>query len=143
MIIIENDEENQLRSGDLRERLQNKSLSHCSIELYLRCPNPTAIGLLLPQPEGNTFSMCPSLLRVDLSGCPKLEGIPNAAFGNCYYLVSVVFGEHSKIAYLGKAAFHLCSALTSITVPNNLKVIEELAFGGCTSLKRVVCNKNL
>ena len=37
-----------------------------------------------------------------------------------------------------------CCALTSITLPNNLKVIEELAFALCYSLERgVVCNKNL
>ena len=34
-------------------------------------------------------------------------------------------------------------ALTSITLPGKLKVIEEGAFYKCTSLKRVVCNKKL
>jgi len=55
----------------------------------------------------------------------------------------VVFGEHSNITNLGAQAFANCFALTSITLPNNLEVIEEMTFDECTSLERVVFNKNL
>ena len=99
----------------------DESLSHGSVELYVRCPNLTAIGWGDQQP----FSACPSLLRIDLSGCPKLESIPMLAFGACHHLVSVVFGEHSNITNLGAAVFDECFALKSITLPNNLKVIES------------------
>jgi len=138
-LIIENDVENQLRSGVLLNRLQDESLSEGSIELYLRCHSLTAIGWGDQQP----FTYCPSLLRVDLSGCPKLESIPELTFADCKHFESVVFGEHSNITNLGVAAFQECFALTSITLPNNLKVIEEMAFVDCSSLERVVCNKNL
>jgi len=57
--------------------------------------------------------------------------------------VSVVFGEHSKISNLGVDTFIECYALTSITLPGKLKVIEERAFSHCPSLKRVVFNKSL
>ena len=57
--------------------------------------------------------------------------------------MSVVFGEHSNITNLGEAAFQGCSALTSITLPDKLKVIEEFAFIKCSSLERVLCNKTL
>jgi len=57
--------------------------------------------------------------------------------------VSVVFGEHSSITELRARAFQNSFALTSITLPNNLKVIEKLVFGRCSALERVVCNKNL
>jgi len=57
--------------------------------------------------------------------------------------VSVVFGEHSNITNLGKAAFQECSALTRITLPGKLKIIEEAAFAECTSLELVICNKKL
>ena len=65
------------------------------------------------------------------------------SFTHCHRLVSVVFGEHSNITNLGECAFSNCSALTSITLPDKLEVIEEMAFHTCTSLMRVVFNKNL
>jgi len=106
----------------------DESLVHGSVEIYLRCFNITAIGWGDdPQP----FSMCPSLLRVVLSGCPKLESIPQMTFVECHHLASAVFGEHSNITSLGSGAFGQCYALTSITLPNKLKVIEAGAFGEC------------
>ena len=137
--IIDSDIENQLRLRTLRERLANRSLSHGSIELYLKCHSLIAIGW----DRNQAFSGCLSLLRVDLSGCPKLESIPRMTFADCEHLVSVVFGEHSSITNLGAGAFQHCYALTSITLPDKLEVIEELAFSRCTSLERVVCNKSL
>ena len=93
-LVIDSDVEKKLRSKALKRRLLDESLSHGSIELYLRCPNLTAIGWDGNQP----FSLCPSLLRVDLSGCPKLESIPEESFGGCSHLVSVLFGEYSNIS---------------------------------------------
>jgi len=137
--IIDSDVENQLRSRSLKRRLQDESLSHGSVEFYLRCPNLTAIG-----GDGNqTFSLCTSLLRVDLSGCPKLKSIPEVAFGECRHVVSVVFGEHGNITNLGMGAFQDCVALTSFTLPDKLKVIEFGTFTRCSSLERVVCKKKL
>ena len=136
-LIVEKDVEEQLRSDALHKRLQDERLSHGSIELYLRCNSLTAIGWGTDQP----FWSCSSLLRVDLSGCPKLESIPELSFGECRHLVSVVFGGHSKITNLGVAAFQRCSALMSITLPNKLKVIETMAFNNCSALERVVYNK--
>jgi len=57
--------------------------------------------------------------------------------------VSVVFGEDSNITNLGFGAFKQCFALTSITLPGKLEVIEEKAFSHCPALERVICNKNL
>ena len=119
--VIDSDVENQLRSGALRTRLKDKSLSHGSIELHWRCSNLT----LNEWRENPPLAMCPSLLRVDLSGCPKLKSIPFGTFAVCTHLVSIVFGEHSNITNLDKRAFQDCSALTSITLPNNLKIIEQ------------------
>jgi len=42
--VIEKDVEKQLRSGALIRRLKDQSLSHGSIELFLRCHKLTAIG---------------------------------------------------------------------------------------------------
>ena len=99
--VIDSDVEYQLRSDALKSRLQYIGLSHGSIELSLGCPNLTAIGRGKQQP----FNKCDSLLRVDLSGCPKLESILVHTFGECIHLVSVIFGEHSNITNLGGGAF--------------------------------------
>jgi len=137
--VINSDVENQLRSYALRRRLLDVSLSHGSIELFLRCSKLAAIGWGNDQPLGG----CHSFLRVDLSGCPKLESIPQHTFSECYHLVSVLFGEHSIITNLGEFAFTQCFALASIPLHEKFKVIEKGAFTQCTSLERVVCNKNL
>jgi len=96
-VVVENDVEYQIRSGGLRERLENRCLAPGSIELSLRCPNLTAVGW------GDEISVATrplshleSLLRIDLSGCPKLESIPEMAFGYCEHLVSVIFNEQLK-----------------------------------------------
>jgi len=49
------------------------SLSVGSIEIYLRCSNLT--GIEWDDEVFQSFNYCYSLLRVDLSGCPKLERI--------------------------------------------------------------------
>ena len=126
-LVIDSDVEYQLRSLELKRRLRDRSLPDGSIELYLKCTNLTAIGWGKQQP----FNKCTSLLCVDLSGCPKLESIPQMTFVECHHLASAVFGEHSNITSLGSGAFGQCYALTSITLPNKLKVIEAGAFGEC------------
>ena len=63
-------------------------------------------------------------------------------FGGYRHLVSVVFSEHSNIMNLGLEAFGGCYALTSITLPDKLEVIEPGAFSDCSALERVFCNRN-
>ena len=140
--IIDSDVENQLRLGALRRSLSDRSLAHGSIELYFRCPNLTVIPLIAGV-QGGEWSTLLCLVHVDLSGCPKLESIPDCTFGRCHYLVSVVFGEHSNVATLGRGAFGQCSTLRSITLPDKLKVIEDGTFLKCSALEPVVFNKEL
>ena len=137
--VIEKDVKDLLHSYALARRLKDKSFSNGFIELFLRCLNLTA----LRRAKKQSFSDCHSLLRVDLSGCPKLESVPEMAFGGCSHLVSEIFGEHSNITNLGEDSFGECVVFTIITLPDKLEVIERVAFGRCTSLERVVCNKNL
>ena len=109
--IIDVDVVKQLCSRVLKRRLQDESLFDGSIELYLRCLNLTAIWWGGRQ----AFNKCYSLLRVDFSGCPKLESIPECAFAECHHLVSEVFGEHSNITNIGAGVFQKCSALSPIS----------------------------
>ena len=137
--VIDSDVENQLCSDALKRRLRDKSLSDGCIGLYLRFYNLSAIGWGKQQP----FTRCDSLLRVDLTGCPKLESIPQHSFSECRHLASAVFSEHSNITNLGEEAFSRCYALTTITLPDKLTVIEKMVFSNCSALERVVFNKNL
>ena len=101
---------NQLRSGVLRNRLTQPRLANGSTELYLRCPNLTAIGWDNYNPH--PLRQLQSLLQIDLSGCPKLESIPELAFAGCHHLVSVAFGDQSNITNLGRWAFNRCNVLS-------------------------------
>jgi len=77
--VIDSYVEDQLCSQALQLRLMDESLSHGSIDLYLICLKLIAIGWGEFQP----FNLCYSLLRIDLTGCPKLESIPEFTFADC------------------------------------------------------------
>ena len=78
--VIDSDVEYQLCSETLVRRLLNKSLSHGTIEIYLKCSNYNRAGRV---PTLRRLRLPHSLLRVDLTGCPKLRGIPEFAFDHC------------------------------------------------------------
>jgi len=58
--VIKKDVENQLRSGALKTRLLDESLSYGSIELFLRCPNLTAMGGAGSNPSACAYPSCES-----------------------------------------------------------------------------------
>jgi len=91
--IIEKDVEEQLRSMALWDRMRDEGLSQGSIELFLIYTYLTAIGW---EAKFDLYEI-KSLLRLDLSGCSKLESIPEDTFGGCRHLESVVFGEHRNL----------------------------------------------
>jgi hypothetical protein len=64
-----------------------------------------------------------------------LDEIGNYAFAELKNLKQVDWAD--SIRFIGKNAFYGCSALTEITLPLNLWKIEAVAFGDCTSLKKV------
>ncbi len=60
--------------------------------------------------------------------------IPMGAFGDCIFLeqVSLVSGRT-----LGKRAFFGCTALKSVSLPNDMEEIHEEAFAGCNKLETI------
>ncbi len=63
--------------------------------------------------------------------------VSNYAFSGCSRLQSVTFGaegEEIALTALGKGVFMNCSALSSITLPDTITEIPELAFYGCEKL---------
>ena len=135
--VIDSDVENQLRSEVLWRRLQDKRLSHGSIRIYLRCSIITAIGL----GEQKPFVDCPSLLRVDLTGLPKLESIPRFCFRGCIHLELLLFCD--SLLTISDHACRGCFKLSQITLPNKINVLESGTFGMCHALESVVFNDKL
>lgn len=66
----------------------------------------------------------------------SIVGISNAAFRNCYGLLSVQI--ESPIRKIGEHAFNGCQSLTSINIPNSVTEIDNYAFYECNSLAGVL-----
>ncbi len=47
-------------------------------------------------------------------------------------------GTNYSVTSIGEYAFHYCSSLTSIDIPNSVTSIGEGAFSSCSRLRRVV-----
>ena len=88
-IVTDEDVDNELHFGALRERFQDPSLGEGTITLIIRDPNITIIGdmnlnlNLLHDGEGAPLYGCKSLLHVDLKGCTKLTQLGNYVFEEC------------------------------------------------------------
>ncbi|WP_303004187.1 leucine-rich repeat domain-containing protein, partial [uncultured Alistipes sp.] len=59
------------------------------------------------------------------------------AFSGCRSLTSVTIGNSVK--YIENYAFDDCSGLTSVTIGNSVTFIDSEAFRGCSSLTSVYC----
>ena len=139
-IVIDEDVDNALHSGALRERLQNESLGEGTITLIIRDPNITIIGDMnldwhdyedAPLHEEATLHGCKSLLRVDLKGCTKLTQLGKFVFGECSSLTSVTLPD--GVTQLGDDVFRGCSSLTSMALPDGLTQLGNTVFRGCSS----------
>jgi len=139
-IVINEDVDNVLHSGALRDRLQNESLGEGTITLIIRDPNITIIGdwnLDWDSDDDDDDNRgplhgCKSLLRVDLKGCPKLTQLGNDVLSDCYSLTSVSLPD--GLTQLGDFVFNECSSLTSVSLPDGLKKLGDWVFEGCSSL---------
>ena len=65
-----------------------------------------------------------------------VSGVPACAFYDFPGLKTVNFGSHANFE-IGGSAFHACTGLTSIIIPDNVTTIDRFAFDGCTSLAEV------
>ena len=95
-IVINEDVDNVLHSGALRDRLQDPSLGEGTITLIIRDPNITIIGdmnIYVDNREEAPLYGCKSLLRVDLKGCTKLTQLGNNVFDKCSSLTSIALPD--------------------------------------------------
>jgi len=80
------------------------------------------------------FSNCTSLEKVIIAEGSELEIIDDLAFYQCTSLKSIMLP--SGLLYIGVTAFS-GSGLENIIIPENVKVIEQQAFGYCSNLTNV------
>lgn len=70
----------------------------------------------------------------------KVVAIGDGAFNNCVKLTSVAIPEGVKV--IGESAFEGCKALSAVDLPESLTTISSYAFFGCDSLKTVALYPN-
>ena len=137
-IVIDESVDNQIRSGALRKRLQDRSLGEGTITLIIRDPNITIIGdmnLDWDDQRKAPLYWCKSLLRVDLKRCTKLTQLGNWVFNGCSSLTSVSLPD--GLTQLGDYVFRYCSSLTSVALPDGLTQLGNSVFYDCSSLTSV------
>ena len=66
-----------------------------------------------------------------------IRHIGNGAFHDCTSLTSITIPD--SVTSIGGCAFSDCTSLTSVTIPDSVTSIGIYAFAGCTSLKEVYC----
>ena len=137
-IVIDEDVDNVLHSGALRERLQDPSLGEGTVTLIIRDPNITIIGDMNDdwdyRDEAPLFGY-KSLLHVNLKGCTQLTQLGDFVFGDCSSLTSVTLPD--GLTQLGDCVFDRCSSLTSVTLPDGLTQLGYRVFMECSSLTSV------
>jgi flagellar basal body rod protein FlgG len=63
--------------------------------------------------------------------------ISNYAFSNCQNVKSLEFEQNSQLQSIGDYAFKQCSLISSINVPNSVKLIGGGAFEACIGLTEI------
>lgn len=124
-----------------------------------------ATGCQLEELSGNLFQNAKNLTKVVFDGtnhlkmissdvflnCSKLETftvpktvttIASGAFKGTQGLKTVEFENGSVLERIGTGAFADCG-ITHITLPESIKLIQELAFDHCTNLTEIKLPKNL
>ena len=67
--------------------------------------------------------------------------IGDFAFHSCSGLTSITIPN--SVTTIGDGAFYYCSGLTSITIPNSVTTIGSSAFSGCSSLTSITIPNNV
>ena len=83
------------------------------------------------------FNQCTALEEVDFSKCTSLKTIGDSAFHGCTKLTAVSIPE--GVETMKVYAFFGCSALTYVSIPSTVTTMGGNMFENCTSMQTVVC----
>ena len=87
------------------------------------------------------FKGCESLENITINCESKV--IPDETFSNCSSLKTINFSNQDYLEKIGTNAFHSCTLLETISIPNNVAIIDENAFTNCSSLSEVVLSSKI
>ena len=94
------------------------------------------------QPNGITEARIANSIKLNGVTC-GVVGIEDYAFRDCTTLTSVIFPSSVTYVEIGTGTFTGCTALTDITLPENLKRISNNAFEGCEDLTGIIIPKGV
>lgn len=104
----------------------------CSKLEEINIPNVKSLG-------NNTFNGCSALKKANILSC---DSISDSVFKDCAALKSIEI-QTEMLGKIGKKAFWGCSSLTSPwEFLNSDMTIDDSAFIGCTSLKKIRVRRN-
>ena len=84
----------------------------------------------------NAFERCEDLVTVNFGNNSKIKTIRNNTFLNCTSLENIAIP--SGVTSIGDNAFKGCTSLETITIPASVTSIGKNAFEGCTNLKNII-----
>ncbi|MBQ4420081.1 MAG: leucine-rich repeat domain-containing protein [Bacteroidales bacterium] len=100
-------------------------------------PDDTTVSVTYQNMNYNSYSgsvTIPSIVTYN-GTTYSITSIDSAAFHGCTGLTSVTIPN--SVTSIGGAAFYNCTGLTSVTIPNSVTSIGYSAFSGCTGLTSI------
>ena len=127
---------NFARTSHVKTLTLGKSVS--SIGSYAFYKSSGLKSLVLPESVKligqYAFYECTGITELSIGD--SLATISSRAFGRCKGLTGLTIPK--SVTYVGQAAFYQCTGLTDVTLAG-APYIDQIAFGGCDSLKTLTC----
>lgn len=90
--------------------------------------------------EEHAFDACRNLSSIFIPSA--VETIGDEAFSECSALTEITF-EGNNVETIGARAFEYCSLLDSVTIPDSVYSLGDHAFFNCMSLRSVTLGENI